>query len=380
MRPYSSDPFRDNQRAASQSLSHLVKDGGQKMPSQFGTKPTLANTGLDLVLKARAIRQAQQEQDQARQALRQQERMRKVQLATKLATVQGIVQKSQPSAVGIGQAQTGPVSASAFAVVRKRGTHYCDYLIRINGFIVKKPNNTLTDRYYIETSSKLINGDRTVARQYKLLAVLAVNKYNLVNFPTTNPNLDYDRYGGKPEEGGILSGVKNEKKFTEYVGQGDHYLRPDVAAALFGVLNELHRLGLKVSLGDMSSSNGSDPANKGIKHHSGHGHMGNRSGLDIDFRYLDNNGTSYQGNIVDGQKRFNIVYNQAVYESAFRYGFDRGQVDKKGRIKYKTGNTYQGLTGPIFGVKKVGGHDDHGHLGFGINPINIINYEPYKVR
>lgn len=74
MRPYSSDPFRDNQRAASQSLSHLVKDGGQKMPSQFGTKPTLANTGLDLVLKARAIRQAQQEQDQAERALEQMQR------------------------------------------------------------------------------------------------------------------------------------------------------------------------------------------------------------------------------------------------------------------------------------------------------------------
>lgn len=362
MRPYSSDPFRDNQRAASQSLSHLVKDGGQKMPSQFGTKPTLANTGLDIAMRAMAIRQAQQEQDQARQVLERQERMRRVELHTKLLHLQ------RPPSLTTGGARpaiTASRSTPVFSIVKKHDVLYYDYLIRSNGQIVRKSSNSKSERYYIEVSSRVVGNGKILSRQYKLIATLPVNEYGLVSFPDTNTKLEYDRYGGI-QPSGKQSGVKNGKPFIEDVGEGDHYLKPDVAAALFGVLNDMCQRGLKLSLGDMSASNGSDPGVIGF-HHSGHGHMGNRSGLDIDFRYIGQSGKSFQGSMVDGTERFSKKFNQALYESAYKYGFDKAA-------------TYQGLSNLLTGVKKMDSHNDHGHLGFSKSPTNVIDYEPYPAK
>ncbi len=89
--------------------------------------------------------------------------------------------------------------------------------------------------------------------------------------------------------------VETDKKTSEIVGQEDHFVQPIVAAALFGLTAVLKDgYGIKISFGDMSSSNGSDPWQPGEKHHYGHGHKGNRSGLDVDFRYVNKDGVSFQ--------------------------------------------------------------------------------------
>ena len=68
--------FEEDKQRARQVHSGLVKHG-QFMPSQFGAKPTMANTGLDLMMKATALRQAQQQEFQLQQHLRRMEREHK---------------------------------------------------------------------------------------------------------------------------------------------------------------------------------------------------------------------------------------------------------------------------------------------------------------
>jgi len=234
-----------------------------------------------------------------------------------------------------------------------------DYLIRKNGSIVVKKTDDSFDRFYTESSQRT-EGDMTV-RTYKLEAQLEKNEDGLVKVPDQGNG--YSSYGAT-EKGGKSSGVKKGVAFTENVGSGDSYVNPKTAAALFGVISELRDKGITISLGDMSSSNGSDPADAGKKafHHAGHGHMGKRTGLDIDFRYIGDNGSSYQGVMSD--KRFNVGNNAAVYEAAKRFGFD-------------SKNTYQGTTGSVPGVKTMGGHNNHGHLGIMRNTANFKTYKPY---
>lgn len=57
---------------------------------------------------------------------------------------------------------------------------------------------------------------------------------------------------------------------------------------------------------------------------------------------------------------FDISNNKAVFDAAFKYGFDKL-------------NTYQGTANKLSGVKTMSGHDNHGHLGFSVNPINVSN-------
>jgi RHS repeat-associated protein len=234
-----------------------------------------------------------------------------------------------------------------------------DYLIRNNGEVVVKKTDDKFDRFYTESGQKT-NGNMTI-RTYSLAAQLDKNEDGLVKFPDNGTG--FTSYGSV-ETGGFSTGVKKGIAFKENVGNGDSYLTPQAAAALFGVIHELSGLGITISLGDMSSSNGSDPANGGAGtfHHAGHGHMGKRSGLDIDFRYIGDDGNSFRGVMSDN--RFNLNKNKAVYNAAFRFGFDPK-------------NTYQGTTGSIQGVKTMGGHNNHGHLGLKRNPSNFINYKPY---
>lgn len=143
---------------------------------------------------------------------------------------------------------------------------------------------------------------------------------------------------------------------AETVGQGDHYLKPETAAALFGLVNYLHsEYGFTISLGDMSSSNGSDPWQIGFKHHAGHGHLGKRSGLDVDFRYLNTDGNSFQSSNAFKSSSFSTLNNQRVYNAAATFGFTKN---------------YQGTSGSLTGVTKVGGHNDHGHLGLQHSSLN----------
>jgi hypothetical protein len=146
------------------------------------------------------------------------------------------------------------------------------------------------------------------------------------------------------------------------VGAGDHFLQPVVAAALFGVINVLNDQNPQwnLSLGDMSSSNGSDPWQQGQRHHAGHGHNGTRSGLDIDFRYLDNNGISFQSPTASTDAQFSQANNESVFRTAGTFGFNLN---------------WRGPNAPAMANSSpAGGHDNHGHLGFSTQPTNVQRY------
>jgi len=207
-----------------------------------------------------------------------------------------------------------------------------DHYINDDGSIISVRSNTGKERFFVQNYVSLTG--------YLLVAELEKNKDGLVLFPSTGTG--FDRYG-TVDAGGISTSP------AETVGQGDHYLLPETAAALFGVINTVNSdFGMVVSLGDMSSSNGSDPWEQGFKHHAGHGHLGKRSGMDVDFRYLNKSGKSFQSKNAFGNSSFSTVNNQRLYDAAKTYGFTKN---------------YQGHNGSLSGPTKVNGHNDHGHLG-----------------
>ena len=91
------------------------------------------------------------------------------------------------------------------------------------------------------------------------------NKYGVVKFPETGTG--FRRYG-TIDKGG------NSTLPKEFVGEGDHYLLPQTAAALFGVTNDIAQKGWEVHFGDMSSSSGSDPWQPGLLIMLGMGTLG----------------------------------------------------------------------------------------------------------
>jgi RHS repeat-associated protein len=228
-----------------------------------------------------------------------------------------------------------------------------DYYINLDGTINVVKTNDNFDRFFTATPDYSTDG--VFGQLFTLSGKFDKNTVGLINFP--DRGVGFTSYGAV-ETGGLSSGIKNKISFKENVGYGDSYLKPQAVAALLGVINELNSKGIIISLGDMSSSNGSDPANGGVGtfHHGGHGHTGKRSGLDIDFRYIGNDGNSFRGEM--DNNKFNLGNNKSVYDAAFRFGFDPK-------------NTYQGKKGNIPGVKKMGGHNNHGHLGLMLNPTNF---------
>ncbi len=203
-----------------------------------------------------------------------------------------------------------------------------DYHINRTGTVVPSHNNDKVNNYYLQN----VNMDG-----YFLLISLEPNQALLVKFPD-RMNF-FDRYSGI-DTGGMNNGVLH--------GKGDHYLLANVAAALFGVaavLKDTHSI--HISFGDMSADNGSDPWSPGSVDHAGHGH-GSRSGLDVDFRYIDNGGYSFHGKM--NNKNFSKKNNEIVYQVAETFGFKKN---------------YQGKMAKLSGIPTAGGHDDHGHLGFG---------------
>lgn len=218
-----------------------------------------------------------------------------------------------------------------------------DYYTARDGTIQVFETDDSFDRFYVETTD--------TPGKYQKVAQLDKNEAGLVEFPAS---MDFfDRYG-TVDAGGT------DKKTGETVGQGDHFVQPVVAAALFGlaaVLKDSH--GITMSFGDMSSSNGSDPWQPGQIHHSGHGHNGNRSGLDVDFRYVNKDGVSFQSQTATSDSQFSKEKNQTIYDTARKFGFT---------------TNYQGTKGTLTGVTKVAGHNDHGHLGFNRGSANVILY------
>ena len=219
-----------------------------------------------------------------------------------------------------------------------------DYYVDRDGEITIDETPGTTDRFFVQ------DADLT---NYTLVATLQRNNMGLVLFPDSGTG--FDRYG-------IVDAGGLDRATGENVGQGDHFLEPLAAAALFGTINVLHSdHQLTLSLGDMSSSNGSDPWQAGERHHGGHGHNGNRSGLDIDFRYLNNNGVSFQSQTARSDPQFSVQNNQRAYDTARTFGFT---------TNYQ--GTNPGNNGAIQGVTPLRGHNDHGHLGFNRANANIF--------
>ncbi|MCS3532585.1 hypothetical protein [Chryseobacterium sp. JUb7] len=188
---------------------------------------------------------------------------------------------------------------------------------------------------------------------FKKISTLNKNTNGLVKFPDSGKG--FNRYGGV-DKGGISK--------VENVGEGDHYLKPETAAALFGIINEINDKNWEVHFGDMSSSNGSDPWQKGSKHHAGHGHLGVQSGRNIDFRYLNKTGVSFHG--VNTSNNFDKGKNETFYTLAFKYGFQKNYAS--GMTDFRK-----------YGVNpNVGGHYDHGHIG--LNNIKLEKVKTINVK
>jgi RHS repeat-associated protein len=211
------------------------------------------------------------------------------------------------------------------------GLYFDDYYPNKDGSIRTVKTDDTFDRFY--TQNSITKGG------YTLEATLEKNNNGFVQFPAIGTG--YERYG-------INDAGGNSASPSETVGTGDHYLRPESAAALFGVISELRGKGISISFGDMSSSNGSDPWQAGQRHHGGHGHNGKQSGLDVDFRYINTDDVSFQSSTATSSPSFSSINNTAVYKAASRFGFTKN---------------YQGTGGIIPGVTKAAGHNDHGHLG-----------------
>lgn len=87
---------------------------------------------------------------------------------------------------------------------------------------------------------------------------------------------------------------------------------------------------------------------------------GNRIGYDIDFRYLNGNGVSFQSQTASTDARFSEQNNNTVFDTANRFGFT---------------TNYQGTDGPqINNAIRYRGHNDHGHLGFNVQDAKVIRY------
>src|SRR5690606_19081442 len=184
------------------------------------------------------------------------------------------------------------------------------------------PDGMAPDDYYIDTRERSIRvvqtGDSfdrfydSSGERPTLIAQLERNDAGLVRFPDAGTG--FNQYG-TVDRGG------RDPKTGEDVGRGDHYLTPEAAASLFAVALSLEMHGITISFGDMSSSNGSDPWQPGFPHHAGHGHMGNRSGMDVDFRYIGKNGASFRSRTATVDSPFSVVKNNTVFDIAVQYGF-----------------------------------------------------------
>ncbi|MEO8648324.1 MAG: RHS repeat-associated core domain-containing protein, partial [Acidobacteriota bacterium] len=221
-----------------------------------------------------------------------------------------------------------------------------DFFINRDGSYVVVENDCTCDSYYIETQKG--------SGEYRELATLQENAAGLVEFPA---QMDFfDRYGTVDTGGGDHA-------------SGDHFVQPEVAAGLFGVAAVLKDdYGITMSFGDMSSSNGRDPWQHGMIHHQGHGHD-SRSGLDVDFRYLNSNGESFQSKTARSDSQFSVTKNQTVYDIAETFGLTKNYQ-----------GTTQGKNTGIQGVPTSGGHNDHGHLGYDAGSARVTKAQGVSVN
>jgi len=160
---------------------------------------------------------------------------------------------------------------------------------------------------------------------------LEINDDNLVEFPSSGDG--FNRYGDEDEG-------------------GDHYLKPKTAAALFGLVTELHQddNDFRVDIGDLSDSQGGAPGGD----HQTHGGPRGYSGECVDYRYLDGNNQSYQGYATD--RRFNLFNNTVFVGTAKAWGFE---VNYSSDIMLPIN-----LRINIDGATPRADHRNHGHLTY----------------
>lgn len=106
---------------------------------------------------------------------------------------------------------------------------------------------------------------------------------------------------------------------------------------------------------EFSSSSGSDPWQPGGRHHAGHGHLGTRTGIDVDVRYLNTSGNSFQSANAFTNDSYSRENNQTLFTTAELFGFTKN---------------FQGLSGDLTGPRKINAHNDHGHLGLEPSKLN----------
>ncbi len=166
---------------------------------------------------------------------------------------------------------------------------------------------------------------------------LAINDAGLVQFPASGDG--FGRYG-TVDEG------------------GDHYLKPKTAAALFGLVSEMHQddSNFRVDFGDMSDETGGAPGGD----HQTHGGPRGYSGESIDYRYLDDNNQSFWGNA--SSQTSNDWNNMMFFSTAEQWGFGKNYISNKNRGWNLKLNNKNIIKYP--GAKQIGGHDNHGHLTY----------------
>lgn len=203
--------------------------------------------------------------------------------------------------------------------------------------------NQSIDRISVKNSEShtfnIINGDETNT------TTLDINDDGLVKFPASGTG--FGRYG------------------TEDEG-GDHYLKPEAAAALFGLTTEMSNEidGFNVDLGDMSAADGTAPGGG----HKTHGGPNGYSGVCVDYRYLDKDGKSFQG--YANNAKFNAWNNGYFLEKAGQWGFTKNYISNQSNVWGF--NMRTGASGNIkttfypmkVNGKKIGGHGHHGHITF----------------
>jgi len=217
---------------------------------------------------------------------------------------------------------------SSYAYVYNNPINSID-LFGLDTFNINIHNQTV-NRITVENSENhvyvLSNEDGAVYTQ-----TLAINEEGLVEFPSSGDG--YGRYG------------------TEDEG-GDHYLNPETAAALFGLVAYARQSdeNFQVNFGDMSDSEGKAPGGN----HQTHGGPKGYSGDCIDFRYLNKDNQSYQGQATNSN--FSPINNYLFLQKAKLWGFTKNYISNQNVWNYKP-NVSMSPNG-----KKIGGHNAHGHL------------------
>jgi RHS repeat-associated protein len=230
---------------------------------------------------------------------------------------------------------------SPYAYVGNNPINYIDPF-GLDTFNINVGNQTI-DRISVKNSEShtfnVVNGDKTTTN------TLDINDDGLVKFPASGDG--FGRYG------------------TEDEG-GDHYLKPDAAAALFGLTTEMTNEidGFNVDLGDMSAADGTAPGGN----HKTHGGPKGYSGVCVDYRYLDKDGKSFQG--YANNEKFDAWNNGHFLKKAGQWGFTKNYISNQKNVwgfNMRTGakgNIKTTFYPMNVNGKKIGGHGHHGHLTF----------------